>query len=331
MGLSDGRLRYRLPAGVKRMNLGKLFRADFGSDLAVHDKYSFKERLTGYLTLARPLFLILTPLNAASAAILSIRGLPSWKLCLAGFFTGALAAAGVNIYNRYADRGRDKTMWPQRSIPSGRVKAGGALIISILCYAASLALCWIYFNPTSFFILLAAIILGSLYSSYLRDKVGYLSLPPIEGLIFLCGWACLSPDTVFMTLLPWYLYLLGLVWQSAHITAHYVLNIRFDAVGKPDVITPVLFSKPSPKVAAHLTLIFTTVLFIMSILLPALTPLGWLYIVPVAAYGLFTLYQCWAFLKASLDKERMHRAWSSLSTFRLIISAAIILSILVYH
>src|SRR4030042_6863159 len=109
------------------MNLGRVVRADFGSDLAVRDKYSFKERLIGYLTLARPLFLFLTPLNAASAAILSIRSLPEWKLCLAGFFTGALAAAGVNIYNRYADRERDKIMWPRRSIPSGRVRAKGAL------------------------------------------------------------------------------------------------------------------------------------------------------------------------------------------------------------
>ncbi len=313
------------------MDLAKFFRADFGSDLAVRDAYSFKERLIGYLTLARPLFLILTPLNAASAAILSIRGLPAWDICLAGFFTGALAAAGVNIYNRYADRERDKTMWPQRSIPSGRVKANGALALSFLSYVATLALCWIYFNPTSFYILLAAIVLGSLYSSYLRDKVGYLSLPPIEGLIFLCGWSCLSPDTVFTTLLPWYLYLLGLVWQSAHILAHYVLNIRFDAAGKPDIVTPLFFSKPSAPTAARLTLGFAVLLFIMSALLPLLTPLSFLYIIPVAAYGLFTLYQCRAFYQSSLDKERMHRAWSALSLFRLIISAAIILSILVYH
>jgi 4-hydroxybenzoate polyprenyltransferase len=100
------------------MNLAKFFRADFGSDLDVRKKYTFKERLTGYLTLARPLFLILTPINAASAAILSIRGLPSWQLCLAGFFTGALAAAGVNIFNRYADRERDRTMCRSAAFPA---------------------------------------------------------------------------------------------------------------------------------------------------------------------------------------------------------------------
>ena len=187
------------------------------------------------------------------------------------------------------------------------------------------ALAWILF------ILLAAVILGSLYSLYLRDKVGYLTLPPIEGLIFLCGWACLSPDTLFSTALPWYLYLLGLVWQSGHILAHYVLNIRFDEQGKPNIMTPAFLSKPSLQSASRMTMGCAILLLIMSVLLPVLTPLSFLYSVPVAAYGIYTLYQCLAFIKSAENKENMHRAWSSLSIFRMVISAAISLSILVFH
>jgi heme o synthase len=312
------------------MNLVKVIRADFGSDLASHSNYSLKEKLIGFLTLVRPIFLFLTPINAASAAILAIRGLPSWGLCLAGFVTGAFAAAGVNIFNRFADRQRDKVMWPQRSIPSGRVKASMALVLALIFYAVALALCWVFFNPTSFFILLAAIVLGSWYSSYLRDRVGYLSLPPIEGLIFLSGWACLSPHNVFTELLPWYLYLLGLVWQSAHIMAHYVLNVRFDPDGKPVILTGVFFSRPSPKTASRIALGFTLLLFAMSIILVVLTPLSYLYLVPVAAFGLYTLYQCLSFIRKSGNQENMHRAWSALSLFRLVISAGIILSVMVY-
>jgi 4-hydroxybenzoate polyprenyltransferase len=312
------------------MNLAKVIRADFGSDLPSRSEYSVKEKLIGFLTLVRPIFLVLTPVNAASAAILAVRGLPSWNICLIGFITGALAAAGVNIYNRFADRQRDRVMWPLRSIPSGRTKAGTALALALLCYAAALALCWIYFNPVSFFILLAAILLGSWYSSYLRDKVGYLSLPPIEGLIFLCGWACLSPGNVFTSLLPWYLYLLGLVWQSAHIMAHYVLNVRFEPDGRPVIITPAFFSRPSPGTASKIALGCALLLFSMSIILVFLTPLSYLYLIPVLVFGLYTLYQCLAFIRKALNRENMHRAWSSLSLFRLVISAAIILSILVY-
>jgi 4-hydroxybenzoate polyprenyltransferase len=201
------------------------------------------------------------------------------------------------------------------------------LNLALSSYAAALMLCWFYFNPISFFILLAAIISGSLYSSYLRDRVGYLSLPPIEGLIFLCGWACLAPETVFATLLPWYLYFLGLVWQSAHILAHYVLNIRQDVKGKTTIQTPVLFSRLSAQTAAKMTLGLTMLLLIMCLALPWLTPLNYLYLIPVAGFGIYTLFQCRAFWQASSDGRRMHRAWSSLSLFRLVISAAIILAI----
>ena len=313
------------------MDLAKVIRADFGSDLTIRNKYSPRERLVGFLTLVRPIFLFMTPLNAASAAVLSIRGFPSWQLCLIGFITAAFAAAGVNTFNKYTDRGRDKIIWPLRSIPAGRVSPGQALILAIACYAISLALCWVFFNPVSFFILLAASVLGSLYSSHLRDRVGYLSLPPIEGLIFLCGWACFSPGTVFTSILPWYLYLLGLVWQSGHIMAHYVLHIRYDENDRPVVLTPVLFSRPSPQAASRITMGLTILLFVMSIFLPLLTPLSYLYLVPVVLFGIYTIYRCTAFLKTSQDSKILHRAWSALSLFRMIISAGILVSVLIYH
>jgi 4-hydroxybenzoate polyprenyltransferase len=313
------------------MNLPKVIRADFGSDLPIRDEYNVKEKLIGFLTLVRPIFLFMTPVNAASAAILSIRGFPSWQLMVVGFLTGALAAAGVNIFNRYADVERDKIIWPWRAIPSGRVKAYQALLIVILAYVIALTLCWFFFNPIGFGILLAAIILGSLYSSVLREKVGYLSLPPIEGLIFLCGWACLAPETLSTSIVPWYLYLLGLVWQSGHIMAHYVLHIRYDDRGKPIIRTPALVFKPSPFAASRIVMGFAVLLLLMSAFLPWLTPLSYIYIIPVVAWGLYTIYKCTAFLRASQDKERLHQAWSSLSLFRLIISVFTILSILLYR
>jgi heme O synthase-like polyprenyltransferase len=186
------------------------------------------------------------------------------------------------------------------------------------------------FNPVSFYILLTAIILGSLYSSILRDKVGYLSLPPIEGLIFLCGWACFSPQTVFTSVLPWYLYLLGLVWQSGHIMAHYVLHIRYDDDKKPVIWTPALFSKPSPRSASIMVMSFAILLFLMSVVMPVLTSLSYLYLVPVIGWGVYTLFRCRSFLRNAADKESLHKAWSSLSMLRMVISLAILLSVLVY-
>jgi 4-hydroxybenzoate polyprenyltransferase len=311
------------------MDLSKVVRADFGSNLKVRGEYTRKEKLEGFLTLVRPIFLLMTPLNAASAAILSIRGLPSWQLCLAGFVTGALAAAGVNSFNKYADRARDQIIWPSRSIPSGRVKPLSVLVLSLAFYLVTLAAAWIFFNPTAFVILLAAIVLGSLYSTHLRDKVGYLSLPLIEGLIFLCGWAALSPATVF-TILPWYLYLLGVVWQSAHIVVHYILHIRYDEKNQPIIMTPLLFSRPSPQSASRAALGLLLLLFVLSVLLPFLTSVSFIYVVPVILYGIYAIYKCLALARTSLDNAKLLKAWSALSMFRMVISLALILSVLIF-
>ncbi len=312
------------------MNLNKLIRADFGSDWAVQTEYDLKEKLLGFLTLVRPVFVFMTPLNAASAAVLSINGYPSWGLCLGGFLTAAFASAGVNIFNRYADRERDKIAWPWRAIPSGRVKAKHALALTTLLFGVSLVLCWLYFNQTTFIILLAGIVLGSLYSSYFRDKVGYLSLPPIEGLIFLAGWAALSPNNIF-SLTPWVLYLIGLSWQAAHIMGHYLLHVRYDLSGKPLIKTPAFFFKPSPQTAAYMALGFICVSFFLSLWLIQLTKLNYIYIILLLAIGIYSLYRTWILVKDCKSKEKLHKAWSSLTLFKMVTSIAILLDILIFQ
>jgi 4-hydroxybenzoate polyprenyltransferase len=311
------------------MNWNKLMRADFGADLAFKTEYNFKDKLVGYLTLVKPPFVLMTPFNAASAAVLSIGGYPSWKVCLAGFLTAFLSSAGVNIYNRYADKERDKIAWPSRAIPSGRINARHVLILTLLLFAVSLVFCWFYFNPTAFWILLGGIILGSLYSTILRDKVGYLSLPPIEGLIFLAGWAALSPGTIF-TLTPWVLYLIGLTWQAAHIMGHYLVHVRYDAGGNPIIKTPAFFFKPSPRIASIIALIFIGLSFLLSFWLIYLTTLHLLYIIMVLSIGIYSLVRTWILVKDSTNLDKLHKAWSSLTFFRMVCSVAILLDVLLF-
>jgi heme o synthase len=312
------------------MNWGKLMRADFGSDLAVKADYDLKDKLIGYLTLVKPPFVLMTPFNAASAAVLAVGGYPSWKICLGGFFTAFLASAGVNIYNRYADKERDLIEWPRRAIPSGRINSKHVLILILFLVAASLALCWFVFNPLAFWITLAGIALGSLYSFVLRDKVGYLSLPPIEGLIFLAGWAALSPQTIF-SLTPWVLYLMGLTWQAAHIMGHYMVHIRYDARGKPVINTPAFFCKPSPRVASLITLVFIILCFLLSLWLIFLTGLHPLYIVLISTAGLYALVKTWNLTRASVNRETLHKAWSSLTLYRMVCSVAILLDVFFFN
>jgi 4-hydroxybenzoate polyprenyltransferase len=285
---------------------------------------TLKDRLSGFISLVRPLFLVLTPVNAAAAAVLALGGYPSLAKCILGFLAVAFASCAVNVFNDYLDRDRDKKIWPDRAIPSGRVRPGEALLVVGVSLAVSLSIAWLVFNPATLVILLLAVVLGCLYSAYLRDRVGYLSLPPVVGLIYLGGWAAFSPETLFGSFLPWYLYLLGVVWQTAHIMVYYPMH----TVNKSGVkVPPALFLKPSARAAVITGLIFACLTLLMGILLVMITPLHWLYPIMVTAAGVYAFIMVFRLFKSPVDRKRGVSAFISLTVFRLVISAAILLSV----
>jgi len=308
--------------------LNKIARAGFGYGLTAKEEYNLGDRILGFLVLVRPIFLILTPLNAASAAVLGLGGYPSWSQCLLGFCAVAFAGAAVNTFNDYVDGKRDRYLWQARPIPSGRVRPAEVLVLVVILCAASLPMAWFLFNPLTFFVLFLAVILGFLYSAYLRDKVGYLSLPPIVGLIYLGGWAAFSPETLFSSLLPWHLYLLGVVWQAAHIMIYYPLHITNNINSKLGAkVPPAFFFMPSPQVAVGIGMGFICLTLLLSILLPLLAPLGALYLVLVLGVGIYALSSGLGLLRDTQNREKGLKAFASLTIFRLTISAAILLDV----
>jgi protoheme IX farnesyltransferase len=288
--------------------------------------FTFKDRLNGFISLIRPIFFVLTPLNAGSAAVLALGGYPSFGKCLAGFFAVALASCAVNVFNDYTDRERDKLIWPGRAIPSGRIKPREALLVAVTALAASLIITWFAFNLAAFILLLIAATLGGVYSACLRNKAGYLSLPPIVGLIYLGGWAALSPDTLFSSWLPWYLYLLGVFWQTAHIMVYYPLHLTPDSEEKAP---PALFFTPSPRAAVGIGFAFTILTLLLGIGLFFIASLGPLYLILVIIAGGYALFRVIPLLKDPCHQERGIKAFSSLSVFRMAISAAVLLTVFI--
>lgn len=319
----------RIEAGAQRNGMpGILAPTGCGQERARHE-YGLRDRLAGFLALIRPIFFILTPLNAASAAVLSLKGYPPLAQCLFGFIAVAFASCAVNVFNDYTDRGRDRLIWPNRAIPSGRVKPGEALLLAIASLLISLAIAWFVFNPPTFYILLLAVTLGAVYSACLRNRVGYLSLPPIVGLIYLGGWAALSPETLFSSWLPWYLYLLGVVWQTAHIMVYYPLHLVGNGSEPETKAPPALFLTPSPPAAVKIGVVFTCLTLLLSAGLYWLAPLGVLYLALVIAAGVYALYSGLRLLKEASNRERGLKAFGTLSIFRLVISAAILLTVFI--
>ncbi|HJX12376.1 MAG TPA: UbiA prenyltransferase family protein [Dehalococcoidales bacterium] len=297
-------------------------------ELTTRRESGWRDRLSGFLSLVRPLFFVLTPVNAAGAAVLALGGYPAFIKGLLGFIAVAFASCAVNVFNDYTDRERDRDIWPSRPIPSGRVRPGEALAVAAVSLSISLAIAWLAFNPLAFSILLLAIVLGGFYSAYLRDRVGYLSLPPIVGLIYLGGWAAFSPETLFGSVLPWYLYLLGVVWQAAHIMIYYPLHVVPGSGSRPDAkAPPVLFFTPSSQTAVKIGVVFTGLTLLLSAALFRLASLHVFYLVLVVAAGAYALFKALRLNKDVKDRDKGLEAFMSLSVFRLVISAAILLSV----
>ena len=286
-----------------------------------------KQRASGFLSLIRPLFFVLTPVNAAAAAVMANGGFPALSKCILGFLSVAFASCAVNVFNDYTDRERDRTIWPNRAIPVGKVRPGEALLVVTLSLIISLSIAWWAFNSTTFYILMLALISGVFYSIYLRDRVGYLALPPIVGLIYLGGWAAFSPETLFSSFVPWYLYLLGVTWQAGHIMIYYPQHLAPDKATSDIKTPPALFFTPSAKTAVKIGLVFTGITIILGVLLPLAATISTFYIIPVMAAGVYALIFGFKFHKDILNKEKGMAAFRAQSIFRLIISAAILLTI----
>jgi 4-hydroxybenzoate polyprenyltransferase len=146
------------------------------------------------------------------------------------------------------------------------------------------------------------------------------------GLIYLGGWAAFSPETLFSSFLPWYLYLLGVAWQAGHIMIYYPLHIiEGDGGGQEKKVPSALFFVPSPRSAVALGVLFFCITLILAALLPLIAPLEPLYLILVLPIGIYALYNSLKLLGDSMNKTKGLKAFSAVTIFRLTISASILL------
>jgi 4-hydroxybenzoate polyprenyltransferase len=270
-------------------------------------------------------------LGVASAASLAYGGFPVWQKSFPGVIAALLAFSGIHAFNDYIDRRRDVVCWPGRPIPSNRLMPRQGLLLAIGSFVVSLIIVWFYFNKASFVISAAAIGLGCLYSSYLRDRVGYLVLPPIQSLGWLCGWAAFSPDTLFSSWSPWVLYLFSAAWQAGHIMVYSPLHPIQRVKGEKLTQVPAFIKRTSPKTAARLGLSFLCLAAGLSIYLGLYFNLGLLYLIPTALMAIIALIISFRFMRDPENFARGIKAFSFATYFMLVARIFILLSVFLFY
>jgi heme o synthase len=299
-----------------------------GRGNTVKETYTLTEKLGGLVDLTRPILSIMGALGVAAAAALAYGGFPGWGPCAIGFIAAILAYAGIHAFNDYIDSFRDVECWPGRPVPSNRLTSRQVLVFSISVFVISLVLIWVFFNPVCFIISTISIVLGCLYSAYLRDRVGYLVLPPIQGVLWLCGWTAFSPDTLFTSWMPWILYLFSASWQAGHIMVYSPLHPVRKFKGTELTQVPALFVKTTPRTAAGLGMIFLTITLALGIFLGFYAHLGLIYLVPVGIMGIITLAVSYPFVNEPDNFSRGIKAFTFITYFMLVVRICILISVL---
>jgi 4-hydroxybenzoate polyprenyltransferase len=301
-----------------------------GRGNVIKAKYTRSEKLSGMADITRPILTVMGALGVASAAALANHGFPSWGLALAGLIAALLAYAAIHAFNDFVDSRRDIECWPGRPLPSHRLNTTQVLIFVIACFTASLTIIWFSFNSTCFIVSAIAVTMGCLYSGYLRDKVGYLVLPPIQGLLWLCGWTAFSPGTLFSSWLPWVLYIFSAFWQAGHIMVYSPLHPIRRFGGKTLTQVPALFVTTSPQTASILGLIFLVLTLGMGIFLGIFASLGLVFMIPFVIMGILTIFVSYRFMLDSANFNKGIRSFTFATYFMLVARMSILLSVFLF-
>jgi 4-hydroxybenzoate polyprenyltransferase len=301
-----------------------------GQGNILKESYNAGDRLAGAMDITRPVLSTMGALGVSAAAALAYGGFPAWDKCLVGFIAALLALAGIHAFNDFVDQRRDVVCWPGRPIPSNRLKPRQGLLLATGSFAVALIIVWFAFNPVCFAVSAVAIGLGCLYSGYLRDRVGYLVLPPIEGMLWLCGWTAFAPDTLLTSWSPWLLWSFSLTWQAGHIMVYSPLHPISHIQGVKLTQVPALFKRTSPQAATVLGFMFLCFATALSIYLGLFFDLGLLYLIPTALMALVALVISFNYMRDAENFAKGIKAFSFATYFMLVARVFILLSVFLF-
>ncbi|NVM53969.1 MAG: UbiA family prenyltransferase [Candidatus Helarchaeota archaeon] len=212
---------------------------------------SIGQKVITFIEIARisVIFMGLPFAMAGAALALSITHVPiSLMQAIAGMLAVFFVTGAVHTIDDYFDRRRDRQLWPDRQIPSRGITPKTALFIALACYGIGFTFAILFFNIFCVIILLIAAVWATVYTGYLREKYGYMTLPFAIGLFPIGGYVAFSPQTLWSDPIPWLLYIMVFFWQSAHILAYSPPH----GIKNGKTVVPLFFKRFSPEI----TLIF---------------------------------------------------------------------------
>jgi protoheme IX farnesyltransferase len=236
-----------------------------------------------YVALTKPRIIELLLVTTVPTMVVAEKGLPRLWLIVATVLGGTLAAGGANAINMYIDRDIDRVMHRTRNRPlvTGVIEPASALRFAIALEVAAFVLLWQAVNLLSAVLAVSATLFYVfVYTLWLkRTSSNNIVIGGAAGAVpVLVGWAAVTNRLDWA---PIVLFAVIFYWTPPHFWA---LAIKYrDDYARAEV--PMLPSVASLRTTASRILVYTLVLWALTLLFSPVAGMGHLYLAAAIVLG----------------------------------------------
>ena len=250
---------------------------------------STSDVVKGYVALTKPRIIELLLVTTVPTMVVAANGIPGLWLIVATLVGGTLAAGGANAFNMVIDRDIDAVMQrtKRRPLVTGVMTPRAATLFAAALEIISFAVLSTWVNPLSAWLALSATAFYVfVYTMWLkrRSKQNIVIGGAAGAVPVLVGWAAVTNS---LTWTPVLLFAVIFIWTPPHFWA---LAVRYrddyEAANVP--MMPVVASLRRTTLEI---LVYSVVLWAITMLIGPLAHLGWIYALASTVLGaLFSFY-----------------------------------------
>ncbi|HET9089677.1 MAG TPA: heme o synthase [Acidimicrobiales bacterium] len=268
---------------------------------------STSDVVKGYVALTKPRIIELLLVTTVPTMVVAANGIPSLWLIVTTLIGGTLAAGGANAFNMVIDRDIDAVMQrtKRRPLVTGVMTPRAATVFAAALEIVSFAVLSTWVNPLSAWLALSATAFYVfVYTMWLkrRSKQNIVIGGAAGAVPVLVGWAAVTNS---LTWTPVLLFAVIFIWTPPHFWA---LAVRYrddyEAANVP--MMPVVASLRRTTLEI---LVYSVVLWAITMLIGPFAHLGWIYaLASTVLGGLFSFYALRLYRHAASNKADVAEA-----------------------
>jgi protoheme IX farnesyltransferase len=296
-------------------------------DISIRSYPELNNTIKAYLELTKLRIVLLLIFTTLTAMVIAAGGLPPLAILVPTMIGGTLSAAGSSVINQYLDRDMDALMTrtARRPIPSGRIAPGNALAFGLVLIAASVVILGVWVNWLTAGLSFAGALYYVVLYTILLKRNTHINIVIGGGagaIPALVGWAAV---TGALSIEAWILFAIIFYWTPPHSWALAILvGADYARAGVP--MMPVA---RGVKNTSWQILIYSVLLFIISLLPGPMDMLGGLYMTCAILLGMYLIWMSIKLIKVA-DKAMARSAYRYSTAYLAFLFLAMLLDAFIF-